>query len=141
VGEVATRYPVVLQESESVARAIDIVRRKRISRVPVVDENRKLVGVITLYDLLVGFSMKQPLGLGGRAGGRRDYGKKRKSDASTLSIRNVMKKAVETVEATAPVQQAVRRMAQSNISDLVVIEGGVPVGMLTTKDILKVLAK
>lgn len=141
VGEVASRYPVVLQETDSISRAVEIVRRKRVSRVPVVDEDRKLVGVVTLYDLLVCFSVRPSKGRGGFVGKRKVMGGRQKSDSSTAKVGNVMQKRVETCEAGAPVQQAVRKMAQANISDLVVVEGGVPVAMLTTKDILKVLAK
>ncbi|MEK6822813.1 MAG: CBS domain-containing protein, partial [Nanoarchaeota archaeon] len=58
VEEVAAKYPLVLAETDSLSKAIELIRRKKISRIPVVDDKRKLVGNLTRFDLVREFMMK-----------------------------------------------------------------------------------
>lgn len=144
VKDVASAYPVVLCEEESVAKAVDIVRRKKVSRIPVVDARRRLAGIVTRFDLLVGFVAKPVPGYGGAKGGWRQATSVPRATppkAANVCVANLMRKSVETVAPGLMVQAAVRKMLDANVSDLVVVEDGVPVGMLSTRDLLKIVAK
>ena len=144
VKDAASAYPFVLGEDDSVAKAIEIVRRKKLCRIPVVDGKRKLVGIVTRFDLLVGFMAKPLVSHGGAKGGWRqmpDMPKANPPKASSVSVGNVMRKAVETVAPGAVLQAALRKMTDTNISDLIVVEDGVPVGVLATRDLLKLVVK
>jgi len=50
--EVMTREPVAARAGDSVARVWELMREHRYSGLPVVDDRGRLVGVITVYDLL-----------------------------------------------------------------------------------------
>ena len=52
VGEIMTTHLVVASASEDVGTAIERMRSQGVRRVPVVDDNGLIVGIITLDDLL-----------------------------------------------------------------------------------------
>ncbi len=52
VGEIMTQPPVTVRESDSVEKALREMRRVGVRRLPVVDQQRALVGVVSLDDLL-----------------------------------------------------------------------------------------
>ncbi|TVQ44859.1 MAG: CBS domain-containing protein [Gloeocapsa sp. DLM2.Bin57] len=52
VAEVMTRDPITVTRETSLTEAIKIIAEKRISGLPVVDDNGKLVGVISETDLM-----------------------------------------------------------------------------------------
>jgi CBS domain-containing protein len=52
VGEVMTREPVVAQEGSSISSALQEMRRIGVRRLPIVDLERHLVGVLSLDDVL-----------------------------------------------------------------------------------------
>lgn len=57
-------------------------------------------------------------------------------------IRDIMTKSIMAVPRTSPVSQAVRIMADHNISCVIVTENGHPVGLITERDLVKrMLAK
>jgi arabinose-5-phosphate isomerase len=50
-GECMTRTPTVIRPSEFAATALALMEEKKITAVPVVDEERRLVGILHLHDL------------------------------------------------------------------------------------------
>jgi CBS domain-containing protein len=52
VGDVMTQNPVVVPESDSPEKALEAMRRIGVRRVPVVDARGRLVGVLSLDDIL-----------------------------------------------------------------------------------------
>ena len=72
---------------------------------------------------------------------RRTNASRNPSNTSNMLVVNIMTKAVETVAPTALVQTALRKIVDGQMGDLVVTEDGVPVGILTVHDLLKIVAK
>ena len=58
-----------------------------------------------------------------------------------VTVRDVMTPAVHQVPATAPVAEAARIMVEHHIHRLVVTRGHEPVGIITSIDLLRVLAE
>jgi len=145
VSEAASRYPTTVNEESTVANVIELMRRQKVKRLPVVNAKRKLLGVVTLFDILKRF-VAQPvptrcnraINRQGRAG---TYGASTVPSASEINVKNIMVRQVETIAPDASLQLAARRMVSSQLSDLVVVQDNVPVGVLTTRDILKVLVR
>ncbi len=52
VGDVMTRNPVTIFSDASLAAAADLMKRKGIGHLPVVDEKGRLVGIITRTDIV-----------------------------------------------------------------------------------------
>ncbi len=51
-GEIMSRPPVVVSEDAPVVEVVSILREKRINRIPVVDSDGKLVGIVSRGDIL-----------------------------------------------------------------------------------------
>lgn len=52
IGTVATRNPLVVHQDRLAAEALHLLRAKKIDELPVVDEERKVVGLLDVQDLL-----------------------------------------------------------------------------------------
>src|SRR5512143_4207086 len=123
-----TRNPVLCSSDLSVNDAFDLMKKERIRRLPVVDRNGKLVGIVSDKDLL----------------------RVSPSPATTLSayeipyllskvkVNDVMTKKVISVSEDTPIEDAARIMADNKIGGLPVVnEDDVVVGIITETDIFK----
>jgi CBS domain-containing protein len=55
----------------------------------------------------------------------------------TTILRNIMRKKLETIEQSASVQDAARKMRDRDVSSLVVVDGdGIPRGLVTERDLV-----
>lgn len=129
VGERMTPRPITVNEDTSLPEALELMRREKIRRLPVLDKRGKLVGIVTELDLL-------------RAS---------PSSATTLSIyeipyllskvkmRDIMSREVITVTEETPIEEAARIMADNKIGGLPVMRDGKLVGIITETDIFKLM--
>jgi acetoin utilization protein AcuB len=115
-----TRNPVLCTADLAVTDAFDLMKKSRIRRMPVVDKNGKLVGIVSDKDLL----------------------RVTPSPATTLSAYEIpyllSKVKVITVAEETPVEEAARIMVDNKIGGLPVVdESNVVVGIITETDIFK----
>ena len=55
-----------------------------------------------------------------------------------MTIRDIMRKKLETIEESSSVQEAAKKMKNKNVSSLVVVDGnGVPQGLVTERDLVR----
>ncbi|QDV33562.1 KpsF/GutQ family sugar-phosphate isomerase [Tautonia plasticadhaerens] len=52
IGEAMTTGPVVVHAGASIAEAVDVLRSRKLSELPVVDDHRRLVGLVDITDLI-----------------------------------------------------------------------------------------
>ncbi len=129
VGERMTPRPITVTEETSLPEALELMRKEKIRRLPVLDKHGKLVGIVTELDLL-------------RAS---------PSPATTLSIyeipyllskvkmRDIMTRKVITVTEDTPIEEAARIMADNKIGGLPVMRDDKLVGIITETDIFKLM--
>jgi CBS domain-containing protein len=56
----------------------------------------------------------------------------------TMSVADIMKKKLETIEEVASIQQTAKKMKEKNISSVVVIDAnGIPQGLVTERDLAR----
>ena len=56
----------------------------------------------------------------------------------TMTVRDIMRKKLETIEETASVQKTAEKMKESNVSSLVVVDkNGKPQGLVTERDLVR----
>jgi acetoin utilization protein AcuB len=110
-----TRNPITIPPDLSVPDAQAIMRREKIHRLPVLDKNGKLVGIVTASDLIhasaapaTSLDMYELHYL-----------------ISKLKVETVMTKNPLTVTEDFPIEEAARFMADNNISGLPVLRGDV----------------
>ncbi len=128
IRERMTRNPVLCAPDLPVNEAFDLMKKERIRRIPVVDKNGRLVGIVSDKDLL----HVSP------------------SPATTLSayeipyllskvkVGDVMTKQVITVSEDTPIEDAARIMVDNKIGGLPVVnESNAVAGIITETDIFK----
>lgn len=119
-----------------------------ISGAPVVDDQGHVIGVVSMTDigrnmaesdqlassLGAGFDRRADIDLTLEDLGPRDVGER------VFTVRDVMTPLIHQVPATASAAEAARLMIDQHVHRLIVTEGKEPVGILTSIDLLKVVA-
>lgn len=128
VGNRMTSPCITISPDTPVGDALAQMKKDKVRRYPVVDKHGKLVGIVSLSDLL----NAQP------------------SEATTLSVweinyllskitvERVMAKEVITVTEDTPIEEAARIMADHKIGGLPVVRGDSVMGIITETNLFKV---
>ncbi|MBK5202043.1 MAG: CBS domain-containing protein [Spirochaetaceae bacterium] len=124
-----TRNPVTCNPEISLADATALMKHEKVSRLPVLDKERHLVGIITEKDILYASpSPATSLSIHEMA-----------YLLSKLTVGKLMNKKVVTIEKTTTVEEAARTMVDQDLSCLPVIENNKLIGIITKTDMFKVL--
>lgn len=122
---------VVLSQDADIGTARVLMREKGISRIPVVDSNGKIIGIVTVHDLLN--SVKRP--------------KEKMSwycmaaemeRIASMPISNIMNRYPPTVRKDESLSDVIKKMHKFKCSGITVVEDGAPIGIVTLKDLLEV---
>ena len=133
VEEIMTKELFVVEKDEPVGVVMNLFREQDISHVPVVN-NGKLVGIISIHDVIEHvFQPRQRQKVGERAG--------EKVRLLSIPVKGIMTKHVVTVLPETQLKDAEKKMHEFDISSLVVIRKGRPVGIVTKKDFLEPIAQ
>jgi CBS domain-containing protein len=111
VGDVMTRCPVSVRAGAPFATVATVLSRNAIGAVPVVDGDKRLLGVVSEGDLI---------------GGR---------DRTAMTARALMSRA-RTVTGEMSLPAAARMLAAAGVRQLFVIEGGRLAGVVSRRDLL-----
>lgn len=122
-----TVKPIVVSPDLSVPDALALMREKKVRRLPVLDAQGHLVGIVSDKDLLyaspspsTSLSVWEINSLLGK-----------------LKIEKIMSRKVVTVTGDTPIEEAARIMAERKIGGLPVVEGGKLVGIVTETDLFR----
>ncbi|WP_338738409.1 CBS domain-containing protein [Haloplanus salilacus] len=136
VDQIQTDDVVTIGEKSHVGQAINRLREHGVSRLPVVDEDGLLVGILTTHDI-VDFVVRDP-DRQGRGDRRGDLDR-----MLDLPVYDLMTSPVLTTLGTETVEDAVRQMLDNDVSGLVVTpsgeDGDSVAGVLTKTDVLRAL--
>ena len=125
VASVMKRNPVFVRPDVSLTDAKALMEKEKIGKLPVLDKNDRLVGLLT----------------------RKDLAKASPSDATTLDIfeigyllsklkvEKIMTKNVVSVQENEVVEEAARIMADNDVGCLPVLKGDLLVGIITESDL------
>jgi CBS domain-containing protein len=117
VGDLMSREPVAVTIGESCKSAIELFLIKGVASLPVVDDERRMVGILCETDLI------RPT----------DYRRR---------VGEVMTREVFSVDEGAPVERVARMFLQRRIRSIPVTDGGGRlVGIVGRKDVLRYYAK
>jgi len=122
---------------------------REISGAPVVDSQGHVIGVVSMTD--IGRNMAEPADIESSRGSGfyrdiaadltlEDLGQ-RYVEERAFTVRDVMTPVIHQVPVTASAAEAARLMIDQHIHRLVVTEGKEPVGIITSMDLLKVVAE
>jgi CBS domain-containing protein len=135
VDQIYTRDPIVIEENGTLGQAINLLRENGISRLPVVNDEDLLTGVLTTHDLTnVVVRTDKQMTTGNRAG---------ESDRMLdIPVYDIMTSPVRTTTAEETVEDAVRTMLKHDLGGLVVVPQGndeIVEGVVTKTDVLRAL--
>lgn len=138
ISEVMTRQVVTLAPQMSVAQAWEQMLEQNIKAMPVVDEDRKVLGMLTDEDLMHRANVQQHLSVAVRLDAETLKRQIAQLRASPLTVADVMTKPAITIQIGESLGAAAARMAKHNIKRLPVVdEDGKLVGVVSRVDILR----
>jgi acetoin utilization protein AcuB len=111
-----SRPAITIQQDADFQKALALMQEKKLRRLPVVDDDGQLVGIIVERDLLVA-AMRYL--------------------QSRVEVGDVMTRNVVTVGPDTDLNEVARTMLERRIGGLPVLEHGRLVGMITESDIFK----
>jgi CBS domain-containing protein len=138
VASVMSSPVVTVTPETSFKDAVRTLRRKRVSGLPVVDQDGRLVGIVTEGDLLNKVEKRDPDAYVLES--KRD--RLDRARATALDVASVMSTEVTTVRPDFPIALAAREMHSRGFKRLPVVdEAGKLVGIVSRGDLLKVFLR
>jgi len=145
IGDLMTKNPLTINEDEGVGKAIELMRKHKISRLPIVDKKGDILNILSITDVIELYTMN----IGGAETHGNQYSlmgprsnkayKSQHPHLVNFPVKNITSNTLVTAEAKTTVDEALDTMAAYNISSLVIVEGKKPVGIITVRDLLKLL--
>ena len=129
VYERMSRHPMTVTPHTPVEQALKRMRDEKVRRFPVIDDDGKLVGIVSDKDLL--YAAPSP------ATSLSIY--ELHYLYSRITVGQVMTREVVTVDESDPIEEAARIMVDSKIGGVPVMREGKLVGIITETDIFKTL--
>ncbi len=127
VSNVMTRNPLYIHPEMSVPDARAFMKKEKVGRLPVLDKDNKLVGIVTERDLInASPSVATTLDM---------Y--ELSYLLSKLKVEKVMQKKVITIDESVVVEEAARIMVDNSISALPVMRGDALVGIVSDGDLYR----
>ncbi|MEV4805329.1 CBS domain-containing protein [Nonomuraea sp. NPDC049421] len=133
VREVMSSPAVTVRHDDPVRRAVRVLHGHDITAAPVVDDEGRLVGVVSELDLLRGEFEPDP-----RATVRPVAAS---AEPLPRRIMDVMTRDIVTVTGTTDVTVAIDLMVRQRVKSLPVVDGRRIVGMLSRRDLMAMLAR
>lgn len=136
VMDVMTADPVAVTPDSPAVEVIRMLMTHSFKGVPVIDARRRVVGIVTEEDLITRGGLPVRPGLLASLGTADELGDPAFQHLQTLAVQDVMTAPVKTVQAPAPVAQAVGKMVLHHHRTLPVLDGEELVGMISRLDVL-----
>jgi predicted transcriptional regulator len=126
----ATTDLIILSKEYSISKTLAILRDNHISRAPVV-ENNKIIGIVAMHDVVTRFIVpKIRTQLGAMKG--------EKIHPLSTPVEKVMSYPVIHVKPKEKVKEAIKLMKENSISDVMILDNGKVIGIVTKRDLLEV---
>ncbi len=146
-GQILRKNLVRALENEPIGKVIEKMHLNKVDKVPIVNKLGRLVGIVTINDIIKNFHRFSRTAQKGRSKGSRVKAPNRDSgesqDMLKLPIRNLMTNArmCLTANIKTPVPIIIDMMIKENITSVIIQEKQSPVGIITTKQILNEYSK
>jgi CBS domain-containing protein len=129
VSDAMTKEPLVVAPDATIAEAEALFERHGFNLLPVVEDRRRLVGVLTSLDLLKAFQFEE------------EHLFPPYEEIMRRRVRSVMSERVVSVSPRTPLTRALEKMVRTRNKSLPVALGGELVGILAREDVLNALRR
>ena len=124
LGKIMTKNVISLSQGDSIQRAYELMLQEDIRHIPVIDHDRRLVGVMSDRDILVDAST----------------GHDNKLRTAELLVSEIMNPDVITANESDSLQHGIQLMLDRKIHSLpIVAQNNNLIGIITTTDILRLM--
>lgn len=130
ISQIMTPSPITVTIKNTLVEAIDLIKKNKIRHIPVVDENKNLVGILSLTDI-------ERISIGGAFGGDPEF--VNSAIFEMLTIEQVMKKNPHRIQKDKHINELAQILMGEEYHALPVMEGDKLVGMVTTTDVIRFL--
>jgi len=130
LAEAIMSVPEVIKEDTDIGTVRMLMREKNISRIPIVNKNEKLLGVVTIFDLLKAVKPRERLNFYSMT--------TEKETTMGIPISTVMTTMPTKVGSSASLSEVVSIMRDDETDGVIVAENDFPIGVITEKDLLEV---
>src|ERR1700752_651610 len=138
VKDVMSTHVMAVRESASYKEIANMLHEQRVSAFPVVDEDNKVIGVVSETDLLAKEALEGTVPETLQSLPRQ----RDRTRVSGLTAAELMSIPAVTIGPDAPVRRAARLMSNKRVKRLpVVSEDGVLIGIVSRADVLSVYSK
>jgi CBS domain-containing protein/ribosome-associated translation inhibitor RaiA len=137
VKQVANKNPVLLSENATTEKALAVMRDKKINRLPLVSSNGELTGLFSFSDALQNLALHEHIRPRGSALAGKEHPESRKVLDSP--VKEFSSSEPKTIRPNDSLTLALQKMREKNLSSLVLVENNHPIGILTVRDVLKLL--
>ena len=137
---------ITIKENDTVEHLAKLLAGKKISGVPVVDDDNRVVGIVSEGDLVAADAdihfphFIELLGNIIYLESVKKY-EERLEKAAAVEVGEIMTKHVHTVQRQAPLHEIATVMTDHRINRLPVVDGDILVGMITRADVVRAMAK
>lgn len=116
VSEIMISPVIVTQKNKTVEHVSDLITRKKINAIPVLSFDGEIEGIITANDVA------------------------READNTKL-VEHIMTTKTHVVSINSGIQDAAKMMEKHNVHHLVIMDNGQVVGIISSMDFVKLVAK
>ncbi|MFC1705138.1 cyclic nucleotide-binding/CBS domain-containing protein [Nanoarchaeota archaeon] len=120
VEEVMSQPIITINRKKSVIDSCKLMKEKNIKKIPVSDDENEIVGIITMTDIVHNVDKLFP-----------------GNETNALFIRDIMAKNVFYSDYNDLVVDVAALMKRVNVGSIIIMKKGVPVGVMTERDIVK----
>lgn len=131
VNNFMTRNLIVARADESAGPVLQRMREQGLRRMPVLNDEGELIGMITDRRLLQALAV--PV--------RRGEFRRSVEAPPPLTVGDLMNREVFTTTPFTPLEEAAAQMAFSRVGSLVVMQDGKPVGLITETDMFRIFLR
>ncbi|MDO2947173.1 CBS domain-containing protein [Aeromonas simiae] len=128
LSEIMTEHPFTLGPENSLKQAIDLMGQERIRHIPVVDDEERLLGLVTLSDVLASCESKLFVTT-------RD---KEEEFTDSVQLGEIMTRNVAWVDPHAGIKEAALYLQRHKYGCLPIVERGKLIGIVTDSDFVAV---
>lgn len=145
VSEIMTEPVLVIEEDRTLEEVAQKMLDSKVGGLPVVDNDGNIVGIVTESDFsakehAIPFSRQYAPQLFGEWMSKEGVDKAYEAARSIL-VKEIMSSPAVTIEEDETVAEAVRKMLENSVHRLPVVRDGLPIGMVSRHDLLKLVVQ
>ena len=145
VGKIMSAAPLLIEENEGLAKAIEIMKENHITRIPVVDKKKRIISVLSTTDIMEKFHLfhqKSDMHAHGSipsSGPLKTRGFRDKVDFASYPVKALASYKIITASENDSVDNILDLMKKHEISTVIIAEKDKVKGIVTKRNLLKLL--